>query len=79
MKEGDEKILYEIISKILDIPIDNINDDSSPDTIEAWDSLTHLNLIMAIEFEFKIKLSPEDSMDMLSVRLIKIILEPDLQ
>ena len=76
MKEGDEKILYEIISKILDIPIDNINDDSSPDTIEAWDSLTHLNLIMAIEFEFKIKLSPEDSMDMLSVRLIKIILEP---
>jgi|APSaa5957512535_1039671.scaffolds.fasta_scaffold00497_4 acyl carrier protein len=79
MKEGDEKILYEIISKILDIPIDNINDDSSPDTIEAWDSLTHLNLIMAIEFEFKIKLSPEDSMDMLSVRLIKIILEPYLQ
>ena len=78
MKEGDEKILYEIISKILDIPIDNINDDSSPD-IEAWDSLTHLNLIMAIEFEFKIKLSPEDSMDMLSVRLIKIILEPYLQ
>ncbi len=32
-----------------------INDTTSSETIEDWDSLNHINLVSAIEKEFKIK------------------------
>ena len=74
----DDLKLKEVISNVLGISIEEINDSSSPDNIEKWDSLSHLNLVMAIESEFEVQLSPEDSMDMLSVKLIRIILEDAL-
>lgn len=33
----------------------NINEESSADNIEEWDSLNHVNIVVAIEKEFKIK------------------------
>lgn len=70
----DESKLRQVISNVLGVPLDSIDDDSSPDNIEKWDSLSHLNLVMAIEAEFNVELTPEDSMDMLSVKLIRLIL-----
>jgi acyl carrier protein len=67
--------LYRIISDVLGTPVEYISDESSPDNIEKWDSLSHINLIIAIESEFDVSLTPEDTMDMLSVKLIRIILE----
>ena len=67
--------VYQVVSDVLDVPITAINDDSSPDTITAWDSASHINLIMALEAEFGISLSDEDVIDMLSVRLIRMVLE----
>ena len=66
--------LKQVISNVLGVPIDKINDNSSPDSIDKWDSLSHLNLVMAIEAEFGVTLTPEDAMDMLSVKLIRMIL-----
>ena len=66
--------LKKVISNVLGVSIDEINDNSSPDSIDKWDSLSHLNLVMAIEAEFDVELTPEDSMDMLSVKLIRMIL-----
>jgi acyl carrier protein len=70
----DDMKLKEVISNVLGVSIDAINDNSSPDSIDKWDSLSHLNLVMAIEAEFDVELTPEDSMDMLSVKLIRMIL-----
>ncbi len=70
--------LKEVISNVLGVSIDIINDNSSPDNIDKWDSLSHLNLVMAIEAEFDVELTPEDSMDMLSVKLIRMILSDAL-
>ncbi len=67
--------LKQVVSDILEIDVNNINESSSSDNIEQWDSLSHIKLVMAIEAEFNVKLTPEDMMDMLSVKLIKVILE----
>jgi acyl carrier protein len=40
--------------------VEEINEEFSPDTIEKWDSLKHMNLI----------LSPEEIVEMLSVEII---------
>ena len=66
--------LKQVISDILEVDVNTINDNSSPDNIQHWDSLTHIKLVMAVEAEFNVKLTPED-MNMLSVKLIRMILE----
>lgn len=77
MKEFNK--LKQVVSDILEVDIDDINENSSPDNIEQWDSLSHIKLVMAIEVEFNVKLTPDDMMDMLSVKLIKMILAEKLE
>ena len=43
---------------------------TSPDTLEKWDSLAQLNIIAAIEEEFDIVIPPASQIDMLTFELI---------
>ena len=49
-----------LAADVLGEPLERISDDSSPDNIEAWDSLQHLNLILSVEEAFDLQLDPED-------------------
>lgn len=60
---------------VLGIAEAQISDETSPDTVATWDSVTHLNLVMAIEEAFGVAFTPEETMDMISVRLIRLLLE----
>jgi len=62
--------LFKVISQVLNVPLGEINVESSPDTIESWDSLKHMNLVLAIEQEFNIQFKEEQIIDMLNVALI---------
>lgn len=64
-----------VFSKIFDIDLSYIDKDSSPDTIENWDSLNHMNLIIALEQEFNLSFSMGEIVEMLNYQLIVIILE----
>jgi len=70
-----EDRIYRVVSDVMGVPVTEIVDESSPDTIEAWESLSHINLVLALEAEFGISLTPEDVLEMLSVGLIKTILK----
>tara|TARA_Y100000588_G_C14092542_1_gene855157 strand:- start:398 stop:637 length:240 start_codon:yes stop_codon:yes gene_type:complete len=69
-----EDRIYRVVSDIMGVPVGEINDESSPDTIAAWESLSHISLVLGLEAEFGISLDPEDVLEMLSVGLIKTIL-----
>lgn len=75
MKKIEVERLYSVISDVLNIPKESISEESSADNINTWSSLTHMNLVVSIESEFNIEFTPEDTMDMLSVKLICIILD----
>ncbi len=75
MPKATEDKLYRVLSQVLGVPADQLSDESSPDTLPNWDSMTHLNMIVALEAEFAISLSPEQAMEMLSVKLIRMILQ----
>ena len=64
-----------IISQILNVPIEQLDDDSSTDTIENWDSLKHMNLILALEEKFAVAFLDDEVVEMLSVGKIVEILE----
>jgi acyl carrier protein len=55
-----------------------INADSSPDNIEGWDSLQHLNLVSSLESEFGVAFDDEQVVQMLNFGLIVEILQEAL-
>ena len=66
--------LYKTMAAVLGIAELSLTEESSPDTIPAWDSLNHLNVIMAMEQEFGIEFSPDDAMNMVDVSRIRSLL-----
>ena len=65
------KKLYDIISKVFSIQISEINDESSPETIESWDSFNGLILVDELESNFNIKFSISEIIDVKNVKDIK--------
>jgi acyl carrier protein len=63
---------------VFEVPVEEITMDSSPDTVESWDSINHLNLVMALEQEFGVEFDPEDIEQLLSVPLTIEMLEKKL-
>ena len=63
--------LYNIISKVFSVPISEINDESSPETIESWDSFNGLILVDELESNFNIKFSVSEIIDVKNVKDIK--------
>jgi acyl carrier protein len=68
-----------IVSDLLRIPADQISTASSPESIEAWDSVQHLNLVLALEEQFSLQLSPEEIDEMKTVGDISQLVEGKLQ
>jgi len=66
--------LFRTVADVLGVSPDQIDDGSSPDTLPSWDSLMHLNLVMAIEEEFQVSLTPDDTLEMRDVGRIRSIL-----
>ncbi len=54
--ESIKERIKNVMSIIFELPVGDIDDDASPDSIATWDSLRHLNLILALEEEFGVSL-----------------------
>jgi acyl carrier protein len=67
--------LSRTIAQVLDVPPEVISDETSPITVATWDSFNHLNLVLALEEEFRVNLSAEDALDMRNVGLIRTVLQ----
>ena len=64
-----------IASDIFGVPADKITAESSPETIENWDSMQHLNLVLAIEEKFGVQLEPEDIEQMKNIGAVAALVE----
>jgi acyl carrier protein len=64
-----------IFADVFQVPRDQVKPESSPDTIPNWDSLQHLNLVLALEQEFNVQFTPEEIEQLLSVELVAALLE----
>ena len=65
------KKLYSVISKIMSIPISELNDDSGPENIELWDSFNGLVLLDELENDFQVKFSLDEVLDVRIIADIK--------
>ncbi len=70
----NEDLLKQVMGTILQIDPTSITSDSSMDNVPSWDSLRHMNLILALEEEFKVTIPDEDAGNITSYKLIKLVL-----
>lgn len=68
----DER-LQEIFREVFGV--EQITDDTSPETVPQWDSLQHIELIMTIERVTGKEFSPMTVIEMTSVREIRRVLQ----
>ena len=74
-KEFVFKRLQDIFRDIFDEDTLVISDKTSPNDIEAWDSLNHILLLSTVQDEFKIIITLEEMQSKINVEsLVKIIL-----
>jgi len=59
-----------IFSNIMTVPLESVTLESSPDSVETWDSIFHMNLILALEQEFGVRFADDQVVRMLSVEQI---------
>lgn len=64
--------ITEVMALILNIDPSEINENSSMDTIEAWDSLKHMKLVISLEQELGVEFDDEEVVELLSFRLIEL-------
>ena len=74
MQYPEEK-LKQVLSRIFNVNLDMITDEASPDTIENWDSVRHMNLVLALEEEFDFEFTDDQVVEIISYALIKIVLK----
>ena len=64
-----------VAADLFGLPLAEVSAGSSPETIEAWDSMQHLNLVLALEQTFGVRFSPDEIEQMSSVGSIVASLE----
>ena len=70
-----EERVKKIMSQVFGIEISEINERSSKDNIENWDSMNQMNLVTALEEEFQIIFKDEQILEMLNFKLICALLK----
>jgi|SaaInlStandDraft_3_1057020.scaffolds.fasta_scaffold45691_3 acyl carrier protein len=77
--EIEKKVKY-ILSSVFNILVKDIQDTDniSPDTINSWDSLNHMNLVSALEEEFSLEFSDDEIVEMMNFKLINEIINQKL-
>lgn len=73
-----EEKIKEIMGIVFEVEPADIADTASSDEIENWDSLRHMNLIVALEEEFEVELEDDEIIEMMNLPLIITILEEKL-
>ena len=60
----------EIMANVMMVDPEDISLEYTPNTLPAWDSLRHLNLVLALEEAYGFTLAPEETEGMVVVKAI---------
>jgi len=71
--------IKQTMSVVFEVPVEIINENSSADNIDNWDSLRHLNLILGLEEEFNVSIPDEEVGNLVNYKLIELIIHELVQ
>jgi len=76
--ELDEKIT-DLLATVFDIDKDLITTTSNVDSLEKWDSINHMHLVVALEEEFDIEFKDDEAVELISFELISSYLKEKIK
>jgi acyl carrier protein len=56
-----------VMAELWGLPVQQIPDNASPDVLAQWDSIAHLQLLLALEMEFEVQFPSEEMGKLLSL------------
>jgi len=59
-----DETIRSLFATLLQVAPEQVDERSSPDTLERWDSMQHLILVSGFEEELGIDVDPEEAVDM---------------
>lgn len=74
MENLDERI-KEAMASVFGVDAATLNEDTTQDDITEWDSLKHLDLIVALEDEFGVTIPLEEVGNMTNFKYIRLTLQ----
>jgi acyl carrier protein len=69
-----EQTVQTILADVLEMSANEITDSITMDNTPTWDSLKHMELVVALEQRFNIELGPDEFLEMTSLKNIRRIL-----
>lgn len=78
MSEIQLNKLQEIIASILQLDVDSVTQDTSPENTSAWDSFAHIAILTEVEEEFGLKFDFEEMFEINSVETLNDMLKNKL-
>ena len=66
--------IEEVVCQVFGAEAGSVDASSSPESVEGWDSMGHLNLVAALEKHFNVSIDIGDAMEMVNVKRIREIL-----
>lgn len=73
-KDLEEKV-KKIIGNVFNLEPHLVSEATSSDTVSKWDSLGHMNLVVALEEEFRIQFSDVQIVEMMNYSLILCVVK----
>ncbi len=67
------------MAAILRVEPSALDDSASMDTIKTWDSLHHMQMVLALEDEFEVTIPDEDAANITSYALVRLVLSELLE
>ena len=75
MMDNTEQRIKQVMADVFDMPAETILEIVSQYNLEGWDSLKHLDLVVALEEEFEITIPVEEVGNLISFKLIVVIIK----
>ena len=70
--------IRDVFQDLFEVPRSAVVADTSPQTLESWDSLQHLNVVLALEQTFSVEFTPEEIEQLVSVGAMVAALQKKL-
>jgi len=78
MNDGTLLAVRQTAADVFGRRLDAVTARDSRDTIPEWDSIAHVNLVVALEQQFGLQFAPEEMIDMLSIEIIAMLVDEKL-
>lgn len=73
MEKSTKERILNVMAITFETPLEKLNENSSVDNVENWDSLKHMNLVIALEEEFEISIPDDEVGNIISYKLIELV------